>query len=257
MRTLVLATVAALAATSALADLTGSIELDLAENTTTNKYEATSTLGLAFDSATTGAFGGFNFKAVDGGNLALDEYYIGAAVGPATVSYGDQGGLLPEAIAATAFDALSDPNFAMTESLQFSTMGASVAVGLTDVTTDVTDVANVQASYTMSLPVIDVTAAVDYNKALEKYIWGGRAAANVANTVVGTTATYAAEVFAFEADITMNSFTAYLNGDENDTTENAGIEWTKGFDSLTLVADANYNFDSSEVTPGLNLSFNF
>jgi hypothetical protein len=48
-----------------------------------------------------------------------------------------------------------------------------------------------------------------------------------------------------------------LNGDENDATQNAGVEWSKGFDGLTLTADANYNFDSSDVTPGVNLSFNF
>lgn len=269
MRTIVLATVAAMAATSAFAEtvtktqtpvalpLAASIELDFAENTVTNKTEATATIGLDFASTNGLAFGGFEFDSVDGGNLTLGDYHVGVVVGEATVSYGEQGGLLPEAIAAAGFDALNDPNAAMTESLQVSAMGASVALGLTDVTTDVTDVANVQAAYTMSLPAVDVTAAVDYNRTTEKYIWGGRAAGELAGTTAGLTATYAAEVMAFEADVTMSGVTAYLNGDENDATQNAGVEWSKGFDGLTLTADANYNFDSSDVTPGVNLSFNF
>jgi hypothetical protein len=237
--------------------LAASIELDFAENTVTNKTEATATIGLDFASTNGLAFGGFEFDSVDGGNLTLGDYHVGVVVGEATVSYGEQGGLLPEAIAAAGFDALNDPNAAMTESLQVSAMGASVALGLTDVTTDVTDVANVQAAYTVNMPALDFTAAVDYNTTTEKYIWGGRAAGELAGTTAGLTATYAAEVMAFEADVTMSGVTAYLNGDENDATQNAGVEWSKGFDGLTLTADANYNFDSSDVTPGVNLSFNF
>ena len=272
MRTLALAlTVAALAATSALAETTTetvtvapatspvsfSVEVDVTENQTTNKYEATTTLGMDFASDNTAAFGGFNFDSVDGGNLTLDEYYIGTTVGEVTLSYGDQGGVMPTAIADAGFDALSDPNAAMTESLQASAYGLDFALGLTDVTTDVTDVANVQAAYTMSLPVLDVTAAVDYNNTTEKYIWGGRVATELAGAGVGTTATYAAEVFAFEADVTVMGVTAYMNGDENDATQNVGAAYTKGFDGLTLTADANYNFDAEEVAPSLNLSFNF
>jgi hypothetical protein len=257
MRTIVLATAVAMAATSAMADMTGTIELDFAENTATSKTEATATIGLDVASTNGLAFGGFEFDSVDGGNLTLGDYHVGVVVGEATVSYGEQGGLLPEAIAAAGFDALNDPNAAMTESLQVSAMGASVALGLTDVTTDVTDVANVQAAYTVTMPAVDITAAVDYNRTTEKYIWGGRAAGELAGTTAGLTATYAAEVMAFEADVTMSGVTAYLNGDENDATQNAGVEWSKGFDGLTLTADANYNFDSSDVTPGVNLSFNF
>ena len=271
MRTLALTLVAAFAATSAFAEdtvtktqapvaalpVTFSVEVDVTENQTTDKYEATTTLGMDFASDSTAAFGGFNFDSVDGGNLTLDEYYIGTTVGEVTLSYGDQGGVMPTAIADAGFDALSDPNAAMTESLQASAYGLDFALGLTDVTTDVTDVANVQAAYTMSLPVLDVTAAVDYNNTTEKYIWGGRVATDLAGAGVGTTATYAAEVFAFEADVTVMGVTAYMNGDENDATQNVGAAYTKGFDGLTLTADANYNFDAEEVTPSLNLSFNF
>ena len=266
MRNVFITTVAAMAiSTAAFADqtlvmgpaLSGSIELDFAENTATNKVEATSTLGLDVATGNGLAFGGFNFESVDGATLALDQYHVGVVIGAATVSYGDQGGIFPTAIAATAFDALNDPNAAMTESVQVSAMGASVAVGLTDVTTDVSDIANLQAAYTFSTAAVDLTAAVDYNKTTEKYIWGGRAAADVAGTAAGVTATYAAEVMAFEVDATVMGVTAYMNGDENDATQNIGAEWTKGWDNLTLTADANYNFDSSDVTPGLNLSFNF
>tara|TARA_R110000851_G_scaffold329620_1_gene501661 strand:+ start:282 stop:1082 length:801 start_codon:yes stop_codon:yes gene_type:complete len=266
MRTLVLATVAALAATSALAEketvaaalpITFSVEVDVTENQTTDKYEATTTLGVDFASDNTAAFGGFNFDSIDGGNLTLDEYYIGTTVGKVTLSYGDQGGLMPTAIADAGFDALSDPNAAMTESLQVSAMGASIAVGLTDVTTDITDISNVQAAYTFSLPAVDVTAAVDFNNTTDKYIWGGRAVASVSTVAIGTTATYAADVLALEADATLLGFTAYLNGDENDWSENVGLAYTTDINGLALVADANYNIDAKEVTPSVNFSFKF
>ena len=211
---------------------------------------------MDFASDNTAAFGGFNFDSVDGGNLTLDEYYIGTTINEVTLSYGDQGGIMPTAIADAGFDALSDPNLGMTESLRLRRR-LRLRLRLTDVTTDVTDVANVQAAYTIGLPVLDVTAAVDYNNTTEKYIWGGRVATELAGAGVGTTATYAAEVFAFEADVTVMGVTAYMNGDENDATQNVGAAYTKGFDGLTLTADANYNFDAEEVTPSLNLSFNF
>ena len=257
MRILAITIAATMAATSAIADVKGSVEIDITENKTTNKYEATSTLGLAFDSGTEGAFAGLNVKSVDGATFALDEYYIGTTLKGVTMSYGEQGGIMPEAVATTGFDALSDPNFAMTESLQLSAMGASVAVGLTDVTTDVSDVANIQASYTANVSVMEVTGAVDYNTTSETYIWAGRAQAGVGTSTVGGTTTYAAEVLAFEADVSAKGFTAYLNGDENDISENAGIKWATDVNGMTLKADANYNFDAAEVTPGINLSFNF
>ena len=259
MRTFVLATVAIMAASTALAEtvISGSIDLDVTENQTTDKYVATPSFNLDFNHNSGAAFGAIELARDTSDDLVIDDWHIGTTVAGSTVSFGDQGGIMPTAIADAGFDALSDPNLAMTESLQASAHGLGFALGFTDVTTDVTDVANVQAAYTMGLPVLDVTAAVDYNNTTEKYIWGGRVATELAGAGVGTTATYAADVLALEADATLMGFTAYLNGDENDWTENAGLAYTTDINGMTLTADANYNFDASEVTPGLGLSIKF
>lgn len=269
MRTLVLATVAIMAASTAIAEtvdstapvaatvISGSIDLNVTENQTTDKYVATPSFNLDFNHNSGVAFGAIKLARDTSNDLVIDDWHLGTTVSGATVSFGDQGGIMPTAIAATAFDSLNDPNAAMTESIHVSTMGVSLAAGFTDISTDVSDVANLQASYTMSLPVVDVTAAVDWNNTTDNYIWGGRAAASVSTVAVGTTMTYAADVLALEADATLMGFTAYLNGDENDWTENAGLAYTTDISGMSLTADANYNFDASEVTPGIELSVKF
>ena len=259
MRTFVLATVAIMAASTAIAEtvISGSIDLDVTENQTTDKYVATPSFNLDFNHNSDAAFGAIELARDSSNDLVIDDWHIGTTVAGSTVSFGDQGGIMPTAIAATSFDSLNDPNAAMKESIQVSTMGVSLAAGFTDISTDVSDVANVQASYTMSLPIVDVTAAVDWNNTTDKYIWGGRAAASVSTVAVGTTMTYAADVLALETDATLMGFTAYLNGNENDWTENAGLAYTTDINGMTLTADANYNFDASEVTPGIELSVKF
>ena len=69
--------------------LTGEIKTTIAE-TAADKYGATTTFGL--DVGVTGiAFGGLDFAVGSDDKLALDEWHVGANLGLATVSYGDQG----------------------------------------------------------------------------------------------------------------------------------------------------------------------
>jgi len=259
MRTFVLATVAVMAASTALADtvISGSIELDVTENQTTDKYVATPSFNLDFNHNSGVAFGAIELARGTSNDLVIDDWHLGTTVGAATLSFGDQGGILPTAIAATGFDSLNDPNAAMTESLQVSAMGVSAALGFTDISTDVSSVSNAQLSYTTEISVLDLTAAVDWNNTTDKYVWAGRASTDVNGFGVGATSTLAADVIALETDVTAFGVTAYLNGDENDWTENAGLEYTTAINDLTVTADVNYNFDASEVTPGIKMSVNF
>jgi hypothetical protein len=51
--------------------------------------------------------------------------------------------------------------------------------------------------------------------------------------------------------------TAYLNGDENDMTENVGAGYEMVVGGLDLGTDLNYNFDAEELTPSVTLGFAF
>lgn len=248
-----------IATSSQAADLGASIKVEVAENSATEKFEAKTTLGISIDSAATGAFGGFNFESVDGGNLTLDEYHIGTQVGATTVSFGKQGGVMPEAIAAAGFDTLADANASMTESLQVSAMNVSVALGLADVTADLTDVANVQLAYTLPVATAVVIAGVDYNRSAEEYTYAVQTYADLASGLsVSNTVTYAASTWAFEAGTTTASgITAYLNGDENDALQHVGVSHTRDLNGLSLTGELDYDTDESTLSPTVSLSFAF
>ena len=71
--------------------------------------------------------------------------------------------------------------------------------------------------------------------------------------------TYGTELqtLSFEADATAFGVTAYLNGDENDMTENVGAGYVTEVGGLGLETAMNYNFDAEEVSPQVTLSFAF
>lgn len=204
----------------------------------------------------------------DGENLSLDSYSIGTSVGNATLSFGDQGDLLgsfggkTEAVGGTT---LANPNDDG-ESLQANFYGANLMVGFTDITSDITDVKNVQATYTVGTSLLEVQSGVDYNLDSEEVtllsglnIPLSNLGIDYAPVGVGLTTTYQvnAESFGFEADASAYGVTVFLNGDEDDMMQNVGAGYYGMINDMGVYAEASYNVDTEEFTPALGLGFSF
>ena len=235
--------------------LTGEIKTTIAE-TAADKYGATTTFGL--DVGVTGiAFGGLDFAVGSDEKLALDEWHIGANLGLATVSYGDQGN---NWIGAEGAQTIADP--AMGDSLKVSVGDATVALGMTDATADVTDLSNVQATYTMGVADdLSLTGAVDYNLDSETTILGaslGGVDLGVATASGAFTYGLDSEAWGYEGVVATGGLTAYLNGDNVEALQNIG----GGYDmtiagGLELGADLSYNMNSEEFKPSVSAAFSF
>lgn len=246
------------AVTSATA-INGSIGVELSENAA-GDYVATTTIGAGID-ATGLAFGGVSVESVDGATFALDQWFIGTHIGSATLSFGKQGDLMVgndfEIVGGTTLADVADDH----ESLQVSVGAASLMIGLTDITNDVTDVENVQGAYTLSVGAADVTAVGDYNLNSEEWVLGGKAAMNLTDDIkVGGLVTYASatEAFGYEASAGYSFATAFVNGDDSDMLQNVGLGIAYDVQSnLNVYAEGAYNLDAEDTTFGAGVSFNF
>jgi hypothetical protein len=149
---------------------------------------------------------------------------------------------------------------AMAEAVQVTVGDAVVAVGLTDWTTDVTDVSNIQGAYTMNVANLDVTAAADYNLDSENTILGaGVGGLDLGLASVGGALTYDvdAETFGYEGVATAMGITAYLNGDDTDALQNIGGDYEMEVGGATFTAGANYNLDTEDFAPTASIAFAF
>ena len=236
------------------ADVSGEITLDVAENAA-GDYGVTTGFELGVDATGLGTVD-LDFSAVDGGAVTLDNWTVGTTVGGVGVAIGDDNGLFPE---AEGEQTLTFP--AMAESVKLSYGSAAVAVGFTDWTADVTDVSNIQGSYTMAVAGFDVTAAGDYNLNTENTVLG----AGVSGLELGGIATLGgvvtydvdAELFGYEAVAGAYGATAYVNGDSNDALQNVGGEYVYTLGGAELSAGVNYNIDTEDFAPTAGISFNF
>ena len=265
MRTIVLAIVAAMATTSALAEtetptapiLTGAVNLDFAE-TTAGKTAGTMGIELDFDAGDVATID-LDFKAADGTALTLDTWTIGTTVAGVGVAIGDDNGLLPETSAnASADGTLAKP--AMTESVALSFGSASVVVGLTDWTTDVTEVSNLQGAYTVDAGIVDVTASADYNRTTENTVIGGEVSGlDLGMMTAGGMVTYDtdAEDWAFEGSVATGGLSAYINGSDTNKLQHVGGEYTMNVAGAELSAGVDYDTDAKDWKPTAGLSFNF
>ena len=236
--------------------LTGEIKTTIAETAAdSDKYGATTTFGL--DVGVTGiAFGGLEFAVGADDKLALDEWHVGANVGLATVSYGDQGN---NWIGAEGEQTISDPT--MGDSLKVALGDASVALGFTDTSADITDVANVQATYTMGVADYSLTGAVDYNMDTETTILGaslGGVDLGIATASGAFTYGLDSEAWGYEGVVATGGLTAYLNGDNVETLQNVGGGYDLTIaDGLDVGADVAYNLNDETFTPSVSASFSF
>ena len=270
MRILAIAMVAAMATTSAMAEdtvtktqapvgpvLTGAVNLDFAE---TAAGKTAGVMGIELDIDAPGvAIVDLDFKATDGNALTLDTWTVGTTVAGVGVAFGDDNGLLPETGAnASADGTLAKP--AMTESLALSFGNASVAVGLTDWTTDVTEVSNLQGAYTVDAGIVDVTASADYNRTSENTVLGAEVAGlDLGMVTAGGMATYDtdAEDWAFEGSVATGGLEAYINGSDDNRLQHIGGEYVLNYAGAELSAGVDYDTDAKDWKPTAGLAFNF
>lgn len=234
--------------------ISGEVETVIAE-TAGDKYGATTSLDLNLNVYSAGTARMDFVVDTTSKEIELDEWAIGVPLGMAKLSFGDQGNIFVEGETGVT---LEEPD--MGTSISAEVMNAKIAIGFSDITTDVTDVENIQGSYNSALGIIGVTASGDYNLDSKDWILGNRIDADLDLAAVGVTTTYgsASETFAFEADATVYGITAYVAGDQNDFAQNVGASYEYNLTSnLQLNAGADYNIDSEELKPEFGVSFNF
>jgi hypothetical protein len=264
MRNVFITTVAAMAiSTAAFAEdtatpvmgpvISGEVSLDFAE-TANDKIGGTMGLDLGVDVSGMATVD-LDFSATDGNSVTLDNWTVGTTMGTIAMAFGDDNGVMP---GAEGEQTLAAP--AMTESLQVTTGAVSVAVGLTDWTTDITDVSNIQGAYTLNVANLDVTAAADYNLDSENTVLGaGVGGLDLGVASLGGAMTYDVdgETFGFEGVATTGGLTAYLNGDDTDALQNIGGEYEVNVNGATFTAGANYNIDTEDFAPTASIGFAF
>ena len=265
MRNVFITTVAAMAiSTAAFAEdtttaaptgpvISGAVNLDFAE-TAGDNYGGTMGIELDIDAGSLATVD-LDFSATDGSALTLDTWAVGTSVAGVGVAVGDDLGVMP---GAEGEQTLAAP--AMAEAVQVTVGDAVVAVGLTDWTTDITDVSNIQGAYTLNIASLDVTAAADYNLDSENTVLGaGVGGLDLGLASIGGAMTYDvdAETFGYEGVATAMGITAYLNGDDTDALQNIGGEYEVDVNGATFTAGANYNIDTEDFAPTAGISFNF
>ena len=271
MRTVFMTLAATLIAGSALAEetvtktqapvmdpvITGAVNLDFAETTA---GKTAGVMGIELDIDAPGvAIVDLDFEATDGNALTLDTWTVGTTVAGVGVAFGDDNGLLPETKADDSVDGtLAKP--AMTESLALSFGNASVAVGLTDWTTDVTEVSNLQGAYTVDAGIVDVTASADYNRTTENTVIGGEVSGlDLGMMTAGGMVTYDtdAEDWAFEGSVATGGLEAYINGSDDNRLQHIGGEYVLNYAGAELSAGVDYDTDAKDWKPTAGISFNF
>jgi len=237
--------------------ISGAVNLDFAE-TAGDNYGGTMGVELDIDAGSLATVD-LDFSATDGSALTLDTWTVGTTVSGVGLAFGDDNNLMPETDANAAADGtLATP--AMTESVAVSVGGASVALGLTDWTTDVTDISNIQGAYTIDMDRFAITGAMDYNMDSENTVFGGAVSGvDLGVATAGSALTYDtdAEVFAYEGTVAVNSLTAYVNGTDADTLQHIGGEYTMDVAGAEFTAGVDYDTDAEDFTPSAGLSFNF
>jgi hypothetical protein len=253
------ATMAMLSTGAMAADLGGEMTMTFAENAA---EDWAGTMALDLDvSAGDAATLDLGFTTSEGNAVVLDTWVLGTPVAGANIEVGND---LDAWVGAEGEHTIALPNQSQT-GIAVSANGVKVAVGLTDWETDVTDVNNIQGSYTTSISNLGLTAAVDYDMDSEDLTYGGRVEASLLGNAVGGTGTYdpTAEHFAYEVDTSLALSTsmnvmAYLNGDQDEMAQNLGGEVTYNLlAGVELGAAVNYDIVNEDTVPSVTATFAF
>jgi len=234
--------------------LSGELSIGFAE-TAAGDWGATTGVDLGINAAGMASVD-LDFSTSDGNAVVLDNWTVGTTVGALAMQIGDDNGLMP---GAEGEQTLAAP--AMAESIQVTMGVASVAIGFTDYTSDITDVSNVQGSLSLgSFAGMGITAAGDYNLDSENIVVGaGVNGVDLGVASLGGALTYDVDAETAGYELVANAFGAvgYLNGDSDDALQNVGAEYVYGFGGADITGGASYNLNSEELSPTIKLSFNF
>ena len=252
MKNLILTTVAVFGLTGAVyaADVTGSVEFEVAKSGST--YAMTPTLELGFGAALTdGVVGTASISMEDN---EISGYALGTTFGKFGLSVGDQGDLF---VGGYEGNTLADPTSADVSVI--TTFGdAKFLVGLADPESDLGDIQNLQGAYSVAMGAkLVVDASVDYNVSTEDYVFGAAFSGYPAGPVdLGATVTYG-DIFAYEATVGKNGVTAFVGGDENDFAQEVGVGYETTVGQLTFNTKGVYNLTTDELAPSLNVAMKF
>lgn len=236
--------------------VTGSVGIDFTKNSADN---------IVGDSVVElGVTSGLGFASVelleDGGSVTLDKYSMGTRLGSFDVSIGKQGDVLgafggvTETVGGTTLADPSDDH----ETIHVGTGGYIASIGFTDISSDVTDIENIQLVHGRHFNGMTVIGGIDYNLDTEDFTLLSAADFTVSGYAVGVTTTYA-DHLAYEFDVDAFGVTSFMNGDEDDLLQNVGVTYNNEIvgTGLSYYAEAAYNIDDKELTPAAGLSFNF
>jgi len=237
--------------------LSGEIETVIAEGAN-DKYGATTSFDLGVTAVDGIAAASMDFVTDADNDLTLDEWSIGTDVAGATVSFGDQGNIWVDTEAGSTIE---DPAIAGV-SLQLGVAGATVAFGFADITTDVTDLANVQAGYGLDLGRLEASTAFDYNLDSKEWVTATRLetdGAVIPGAALGGVVSYgsASETFGFEADVTVAGVTGYLSGDQDDMAQHVGGSYTYDISGVSLKGALDYDIENEVTAPSVTVGFSF
>ena len=253
----VFALAACVADTAEAADVNSEISLDFSENAAGNVVATKS-----FDIDVTGAAGGvaIGLATDDNNNVVLDSYAIGTEIEGFALTFGDQGDLMgafegqTEAVGGQTLTDLDDEY----ESIQVRYKEYGLMLGFNDVGSDVTEVDNVQVSAGTEIGVLSLNAAVNWEEATEEFSFAGSAGLDVESVALLGTVTNHDDLMGYELSAGYKDFAAFVNGDENDMSQNIGGGVYKDIGGGTsFYAEAGYNFDTEETTPAAGISFAF
>lgn len=242
---------------AAAAEVNGEISLDFTENASGDIVAAKEIeLGVEAAAGVVASVG----LIEDNGDIKLDSYAVGVEVNEMTVSFGDQGDLMEafegntEAVGGQTLTDLNDDY----ESIQVQVKGIGVMVGFDDVTSDVSEIKNVQVAAGTEIGKVSVVGAVNWDEATDDITVGLNGQINVQNVNVGGTLTYTEAVTGYEASAGYKDFSVFINGDDTDMTQNVGGGYYGSMENgLNFYAEAGYNLDSKELTPAAGISFKF
>lgn len=235
--------------------LSGEVELKFAE-TADDKWGGAMALDLDIN-ASGMATVDLDLSATDGNAVTLDSWTVGTGLAGIGIALGDDNGVMVEAENST-HGTLATP--AMTESLAVTVGDATVAVGFTDWTKDITDISNIQGAYTLDLGRFTVTAAGDYNMDSENIVVGGAVGGiDLGIGTLGSALTYDVDNEKIGYEIVGDAFgvTAYVNGDDAEMLQNIGGEYEYMIGGAELGTGVNYNIDKEEFSPTVTVGFNF
>jgi hypothetical protein len=105
---------------------------------------------------------------------------------------------------------------------------------------------------------LSVTGVVDMNETTDLNTYAAEVGADLGVASASTVITYADSHMAYELSLSAMGVTGFINGDEDDMSENIGLGYSRDVaGGLTLYAEGAYDLEAEDDTIGVGASFNF